>query len=87
MRSTNGGRESERDGPDGFDDAHVIKSGGPRKRTRGLRRKVAVAAAALAVGLPVLSACGSDYSAGTLHLYPPADGADSIAEKERKMKS
>ncbi|WP_439108945.1 extracellular solute-binding protein [Gordonia desulfuricans] len=59
-------------------------AGRSRQPVRGLKRKALVAAAALAVAIPVVSACGSGYEEGVLHLYPPADGADSIAAQADK---
>lgn len=48
-----------------------------RRRT-GATRRVAIAAAALATALPLVTACGSGYTPKTLNIYPPADGASFI---------
>ncbi len=48
--------------------------------SRRIGRKSIVAAAALAVALPLLSACGSDYSPGVINFYTPADGAATFAK-------
>ena len=49
------------------------------KTRTGLGRKVVIAAVALATSLPIVTACSSGYTPRVLNLYPPADGAGSIA--------
>ncbi len=51
---------------------------------RGRKRKVAAAVAAIAVALPIVSACGSGYTPRVINIYPPADGAafiDKVGQK------
>ncbi|MFT4126396.1 MAG: extracellular solute-binding protein [Gordonia sp. (in: high G+C Gram-positive bacteria)] len=50
----------------------------------GWRCRALAAAAALATTIPIISACGSGYTAGVIHLYQPADGADSVAVQAAK---
>ncbi|HEY9314213.1 extracellular solute-binding protein [Williamsia sp.] len=51
---------------------------GPKKY--GSLKKFGLSCAAIAVALPVVSACSSGYSAGTINIYAPADGASFIEE-------
>ncbi|SIR81713.1 extracellular solute-binding protein [Williamsia sterculiae] len=44
------------------------------------RGRIALAAVAAAAVLPLVSACGSDSSRGTINIYPPADGAKFIEQ-------
>ncbi|MDL9937068.1 extracellular solute-binding protein [Gordonia sp. ABSL1-1] len=55
-----------------------------RTRSVGFGRKAAIAVAALATTFPILTACGTDYEAGVLNFYSPADGADTFAEISAK---
>ena len=54
------------------------------RRQRGLRRKLVVAAAALATALPIVTACGSGYTPRVINIYPPADGASFIDKVGQK---
>lgn len=55
-----------------------------RKGSGRFRARTIVALAAMATGIPLVSACGAGYTAGVLNLYPPADGATSIASMADK---
>ncbi|PYE12597.1 carbohydrate ABC transporter substrate-binding protein (CUT1 family) [Williamsia limnetica] len=54
------------------------RSAGPKKY--GGLKKLGLSCAAVAVALPVLSACSSGYTTGTINVYAPADGASFIEE-------
>ena len=55
-----------------------------RTARAGVRHKVVIAAAALATALPLMTACSSGYTPKVLNMYPPADGAASIATMGEK---
>ncbi len=61
----------------GFDGA-ASQDPGPKKY--GGLKKFGLSCAAIAVALPVISACSSGYTAGTINIYAPADGATFIEE-------
>lgn len=49
-----------------------------------MRRKMVVAAAAVATALPIVTACGSGYTPRVINIYPPADGASFIDKVGQK---
>lgn len=66
--------------PPAVDDksARAKTIGGPKKVAAW--KKLGISCAAVAVALPVLSACSSGSTPGTLNVYAPADGASFIKQ-------